>query len=465
MILHYRKYLFAALVLTLTLSSCSEKLELDPYDNVAEEDAFKTEKDVKAALVGAYADLGSSNFYGGRTTLCPDLLANDGGLKFAGTYSGYIELYNKSLTVTNDYAQDIWLRAYRTINTVNNVLAKSGVITDEDSRKQVDAEAKFIRGTIYFEMVRLYAKAWNDGNPTANLGLPIVLKPTSFIAEENYIKRSTVAEVYAQAIKDLTEAKADLPESNGFFANTYAASAVLARIYLTQERWSDAAAEANTVITSEAFELVKNYIDEFPAPDPARPIVNSTEDIFAAQITDQQGFNALNEVYATSDFSGRGEITINQSFIGNYEEIDDRLKVFTISYDDDGNFEEAFCDKYNNQYGNVKTIRLAEMYLIRAEANFRNGSQLGATPLDDVNTIRARAKATLLTTVDLNAILNERVLELAFEGQSLPDLKRTQGSIGGGIQWNSPKLVFPIPQREMDANPALKGQQNEGYGN
>ncbi|MNE16089.1 SusD family protein [compost metagenome] len=234
---------------------------------------------------------------------------------------------------------------------------------------------------------------------------------------------------------------------------------------MTQERWSDAAEEANTVITSEAFALVKNYIDEFPAPDPARPIVNSTEDIFAAQITDQQGFNALNEVYATSDFSGRGEITINQSFIAKYEEIDDRLKVFTISYDDDGEFEEAFCDKYNNQYGNVKTIRLAEMYLIRAEANFRNGSQLGATPLDDVNILRERANATLLATVDLNAILNERVLELAFEGQSLPDLKRTKGSIGGGIQWNSSKLVFPIPQREMDANPALKGQQNEGYGN
>lgn len=105
------------------------------------------------------------------------------------------------------------------------------------------------------------------------------------------------------------------------------------------------------------------------------------------------------------------------------------------------------------------------MYLIRAEANFRNGTAIGATPLDDVNIIRERAKATPLMLVDLGVILNERVLELAFEGQSLFDLKRTKGSIGGGIQWNSPKLVFPIPQREMDANPALKGQQNEGYGN
>jgi len=97
---------------------------------------------------------------------------------------------------------------------------------------------------------------------------------------------------------------------------------------------------------------------------------------------------------------------------------------------------------------------------MRAECNYRLGTAVGDTPLNDVNLIRSRAKAAELTNVTLEDILLERQLELAFERQWVHDLKCTQ-STTGGFTYNDPELVFPIPQREIDANPALV--QNRGY--
>jgi starch-binding outer membrane protein, SusD/RagB family len=106
--------------------------------------------------------------------------------------------------------------------------------------------------------------------------------------------------------------------------------------------------------------------------------------------------------------------------------------------------------------------RLAEMYLTRAEANFRLGTAVGATPEDDVNLIRERVNLDPIVGITLDQILLERHLELAFEGHLLHDLKRTQSDIGG-VPFNDPSLIYPIPQRERIINPDL--QQNAGYGN
>lgn len=106
------------------------------------------------------------------------------------------------------------------------------------------------------------------------------------------------------------------------------------------------------------------------------------------------------------------------------------------------------------------------MYLTRAEANQRLGTSIGASPLADLNRVRERVSLPALGAVSLEAILKERKVELAHEGQFLYDVKRT----GGGIMDNSSteiynfddgRLVFPIPQREMDANPSLV--QNSAY--
>jgi hypothetical protein len=113
-----------------------------------------------------------------------------------------------------------------------------------------------------------------------------------------------------------------------------------------------------------------------------------------------------------------------------------------------------------DRFGDVPVIRLSEMHLTRAEANVRAGTAVGASALTDVNAIRTRAGLAPLNTVSLADVLKERRLELAFEGQFLQDAKRLQISVGT-LAWNSPKLIMPIPQREMDVNKKLV--QNEGY--
>ena len=103
---------------------------------------------------------------------------------------------------------------------------------------------------------------------------------------------------------------------------------------------------------------------------------------------------------------------------------------------------------------------LQKCILIRAESNFRMGTSVGDTPLNDVNRIRVRAQLAPLATVTLADILLERKLELAFEGFSLDDVKRLHLNVGT-LAWNSPKLIFPIPKREIIVNNNLT--QNQGY--
>jgi hypothetical protein len=117
------------------------------------------------------------------------------------------------------------------------------------------------------------------------------------------------------------------------------------------------------------------------------------------------------------------------------------------------------------------------MYLIRAEANLELGTDVGADPLDDINLIRARAEASTLDAVDLDAVYLERRLELAFEGTRVHDVKRLGITLEGyafdddlntyvldyEVPFNDDFMIFPIPQREIDANIAIHGQQNASY--
>ena len=151
--------------------------------------------------------------------------------------------------------------------------------------------------------------------------------------------------------------------------------------------------------------------------------------------------------------AGRSDCKVRTAHISQYE-AGDKRNYFVLS---GGSY---YSMKHLDRFGDVPVIRLAEMYLTRAEANFRNTTSVGATPLADVNIIRARAGLAPLTTVNLAAIVKERTLELAFEGHNLHDVKRLQTAVGT-FAWNSPKLIMPIPQREMDVNKKLV--QNTGY--
>ena len=181
--------------------------------------------------------------------------------------------------------------------------------------------------------------------------------------------------------------------------------------------------------------------------------------IFAIQITKQTGDNTLIDHYASEDNGGRGgDIEIRNTYLNKFTDPDDERRNFNYINADNG---RRLTSKFSNEFGDVPVIRLAEMYLIRAEANFRLNSVIGDTPLNDINTLRTRAKATNFTSVTLEQILTERELELAMEGFAIHDIKRTKGTIGGTYPWNSELLVLPIPLRETDNNKKIT--QNPGY--
>lgn len=446
------KYLPVFLI-GLMLLSCDNALDTEPKQYISEDIALSTSDNVKAVLISAYDNLGGYYLYGGQMYMLPDLMAVGNEANWTGTYEQPGEIYRADIAVDNGFVRDQWLDGYTTINVTNNVLSALDVVNEAD-RDRVEGEAKFIRAITYFQLVRLFAKDYNDGDPSSNLGVPIRLEPTRTIGENQEMARNTVQEVYDQVISDLTDAKSllEVYSSSYKYADTYAASAFLARVYLQQGEYEMARDEANSVISDadSPYSLVDDYSAAFNNSN-----TNTSEDIFAIQVTSQDGTNSLQTFYASQDNGGRGDIEIQQAHLDLYESGDDRLDFF---YDDGG---EIRTGKWRNQYGNVNLIRLAEMYLIRAEANERLGESVGATPTDDINTIRERAGLDPVTSVDLQDILDQRHIELAFEGHFLFDLKRTQGSVSG-YSWDSPKLVYPIPQREMDANPAL--EQNEGYG-
>jgi hypothetical protein len=118
--------------------------------------------------------------------------------------------------------------------------------------------------------------------------------------------------------------------------------------------------------------------------------------------------------------------------------------------------------KWSELYSAIPVLRLSEMYLTRAEANYRSGQQVGPNlPLSDVNRVRARSFVPLLFNIaDADVIVFERYLELAFEGERFFTVKRLGLTING-IGYDDPRMIFPIPQREIDLGNSLP--QNEGY--
>lgn len=443
------KYSFLAVLFMFGLVACEDELDLQPGQGLDENIALDTDKRVKAVLIGAYDALSSGNLFGGNTLRNAELLGGDDELQWVGTFEGPDEIFNKRMIAENSDAQVTWIAGYNTINLTNNVLSALDKVI-EDDRETVEGEAKFIRALTYFELVRFYAKPYEAGQANAQPGVPIVLTPTRGIDAKNNVARNTVAEVYTQVIKDLTEAEAALPEDNEWHASTGAAAALLARVYLQQGDYAKARDAANRVIESGNYELLEQYEDVFGRDE------NSNEDIFAIQLTTQDGVNNMTTFFSIPDFGGRdGDIEILEDHLALYAAADDRLALFF-----EANGGVTYSGKWNNQFGNVTVIRLAEMYLIRAEANNRLGTAVGATPVADYNVVHTRALLPAATTVTLAEILLERRRELAHEGFRIHDIKRTKASIGG-FAYNSDKLVFPIPSREIDANPNLT--QNAGY--
>ncbi|HMR93059.1 MAG TPA: RagB/SusD family nutrient uptake outer membrane protein [Chitinophagaceae bacterium] len=445
------------------IASCTKKLDILPEQDVAEETALTSDANVKKALNGAYDALSSGNLYGGNIQLYSELLAADGEIRWEGTFNQPREVWNKAILTTNSFVRDTWLSAYNTINIANNILSAIDVVAAAD-RDRIKGEALFIRGSMYFELVKLFAKPYSAGNISSNLGLPLVLTPTRGIDASSYVARSSVEQTYTQIVSDLTEAETLLPASNGIYARKIVAAAQLSRVYLQMENYPAARDAANRGIGYGGVSLTVPYAKAFNSARilASDPVGSLPETIFQIVVSSQDGANSMHLYWSITAYGAReGDVTILPKHLALYTPSDQRLALF---YQGAGNTVGSGpyrSGKWKYIYSSLSVIRLAELYLTRAEANFREGTSVGATPLNDVNDIRGRAGLTPLGAVDLNSILLERKLELAHEGQGIADLKRLRLS-ADGFAYNADKLVLPIPQREIDASRNVI-EQNTGY--
>ncbi|WP_131535408.1 RagB/SusD family nutrient uptake outer membrane protein [Pedobacter nototheniae] len=451
------KNIWIALLFVISFSACKKQLEIDPKQSIDAKDALKTTADVQNALIGAYTTLATGDLYGTNLVFVPDLYASDNYLNWVGSFSTYRNISGKAILSSNADATRTWVSAYKAINTANIVLSALGVVSNNDTRTVIEGKALFIRGIMHFELVRLYAQPYNATGANSGLGVPIISKAVSTI--DNVVQsvpRNTIAEVYIAVENDLKTAITKLASVN----DQYAAKAFLARVYLQEEKYALARDLANDIISNSPYHLITNSLE---APFRTK---NSNEGIFEIQQNEQSNAGTANDGLATFYSSyknstggnvGRGDVRINTVFYNSFEAGDKRQTE--MIYDGTGARTGLFTKKWYGYFDNIPVCRITEQYLIRAECNFRLGTSVGATPADDINILRTRAGlGTIALTLDV--ILNEREKELDFEGFKLHDYKRTKRSIGV-YPYDDPKLVFPIPDREMTANKAL--EQNPGY--
>jgi hypothetical protein len=314
------------------------------------------------------------------------------------------------------------------------------VAPPEATAKQIKGECLYIRSMVYFDMVRYI------GNPNNGLGVPLVLAPTGIDGKP---ARDQISAIYSQIVADLTEAASILPESNDNRATSWAAKALLSRVYFYLNDWDNCLLLSDEVINSNKFALVDSVNANFST-------VITSEIIFAILSTQTQpAAGTLNGYYrlaSNGKFSPSTNMLKVFTFTGGLQ--DQRYRQFFIQQG--GKF---FTTMFDERYMNIPLIRLAEIYLNRAEARYNKGDTPGA--LADLNVIRKRAGLTDTLQVNPNLLYYERFKELVFQGDNFFNMKRLQKTEISDLKlpWNNIRLVYLIPQREMDINPNLVQNQ------
>ncbi|MGB6151557.1 MAG: RagB/SusD family nutrient uptake outer membrane protein [Pricia sp.] len=452
------KYLFITL-LSVFWTGCENKLEINPTDNLPGELALTSEANISAILIGIYQEMGQEDTYGGELQLMDDLLGTTNEVTWGGTFIQPRQAITKSLLVDNLFVENIWENSYESINQSNLVVDNIAIVTSSpEEANRIEGEARFLRALAYFDLVRNYAAPYQAEGGNSQPGVPLRTEGILDYLQPLEIARSSVEEVYTQIISDAQTAYSLLPDANGFYADKYAAQALLARVYLQQGNYAAARDAANDVLQNSGHSLAPTFDGAFNNE------TDGPEIIFAFQKTSQVvagvDGNQLVNFYASQENGGRGgDVRIQDAYLNLFDDADNdtRASFFYVSPDND----ERLTSKYTSQFANVTIFRIAEMHLIRLESNFVEGTSVGLAPLAEINALRARSGASALTSLTEDIIFKERQLELAFEGFLIHDYKRTQRSVGN-LAYDANALTFPIPQNEMDTNTLM--EQNPGYG-
>lgn len=439
----------------LLLSSCKKILDQRPQASLDASTAFTTRQAVDAGIIGVYDAFQSSSYYGVDFSLLSELGADN--LNHTGSFPSYLEIKNRNIATNNANVTGTWNQIYVVINRANTVLQSAVGITDAAFNKNAAlGELRFLRGLAYFDLQRLWGGAPDGYNKPNGKGVPLFTTPTLVAGDAAAKPRATEAEVYTQIISDLDYAIANLPTTaaNGR-ATKNAAIALKARLQLYREDFADAESLATQIISQFSSQarggLAADYAGIFSTKN------TKPESIFELQFTATDANNLRFYYY------GRNEVASSSS-LGNAHEAGDLRKP--VNYASSGSVFKQLKFFRADGTDNIILIRLAEIYLIRAEARARKATPDIPGSQADLNIVRNRAglaNTTAAIPADLlTAILQERRIELAHEGQRWFDLRRTNRLLSTLGITDAYRALWPIPQRERETSGFLI-DQNPGY--
>lgn len=452
-------------IITLGATACEKMIEIDaPVNEMTSETVFKSDGTAKATLSGLYSLLSQNNSHAFSITAFTALGSDE--LDYLGASQSLDDVRTNSMLSTSTNASGLFTDLYASVYRANSIidgLQKNTGVTDSVKRQLV-GEAKFIRGYLYFYLVNFFGD------------VPLVIETD--VTKTAFLPRTAKAEVYNQILSDLTAARDSLPANysassgNRTNANKYAAKALLARVYLYLGNNAAAESNANDVINATTLYsmipsvnigtgiFIKNSSEAIlQFMPPVNPTYGYTVE-GSNFINNNTAAYSLRTGFVNSFASGdlRRSKWINQlTFTGvvNYQPYKYRMASQTLA-------AAAGVLEYHT------ILRLAEQYLIRAEARTKQDNISGG--LADMNVIHQRAGLIASTTTDKAALLleieNERKFELFCElGHRWFDLQRTNraDAILAPVKanWQSTDILFPIPQTARDANINLS--QNDGY--
>ncbi|MFD2101258.1 RagB/SusD family nutrient uptake outer membrane protein [Flagellimonas iocasae] len=440
------KKILLLLNLAAMVLSC-DVLDVEPYNAIPADEAFQTSDDIEKGILGSYAPFQNLSYYGRTYGIFSDLAADNLSHPIAATATAYAQVDNNNILPENGSISGIWASCYDGINVANNVIDKLPGIEGmtEQEKNQARGELYFVRALNHFNLLNYFG------------GIPIKVEPTVGVGNLD-APRNSSAEVFDQIIEDLTFAADNLMDpGDRSRASRFGAKALLARVYLYKGDFSKAISMATEVISSGNYTLEDNYSIVFEE--------GSSESIFEISFS-QLERNRIAEYNFPHSLNGRREVEPSTVLLDAYGSGDERFAA-SIAFEG----TDAYAIKYDDislGADNFIVLRLAEMYLIRAEAEALLTTPEISSIQDDINTIRARANLPPITESSIAALLtiieNERHLEFAFEGHRWFDLVRTGRAmellpnVTSGNQ-----TLFPIPLDELQTNNDPGMVQNPGY--
>lgn len=496
-------------ILAASLSSCvNDWLDVAPSDGTDADAALTSSSDLAAARTGMYKALkGNSNlvdYYGQQFFVYGDVHAGDdyqynnlGGSNRASFY------YDMNYQTASEFSSSIsssnvaWKSPYIVIGRANRIIAaaEGGALSDAAEAKatidQYAAEAKVLRALAHFDLVRIYGKPYTE-DQGASLGVPLV---TEVLESNAKPARSTVAEVYTQVVKDLTEAissNALATETEPGYVSVWGAKAILSRVYLNMGDYANALSVAEDIIKNSGAALWTRD-QYFKAWDASTP--NESEFLFRLNVAGSTDNNDLNGIGNLQQREGYKEMVATKKFVdmltSDPKDVRNDMFLPATAAKEVATYgtNKVYLNKLRGQGGNLRNvtivpiIRLSEVYLTAAECAFRNNDKTKAVEyLNDLVKNRTTTEASLATVdnITLERILIERRKELIGEGQRYFDALRNNETITRYTSeadkgWHKTlskeaqsfdrdyfKAIAAIPQAEINANPNIK--QNTGYG-